>query len=97
MDLRRIFGQLEVPIFFFLFCRTNYIPHFSVLIYDMVVGKTPWRAANTNTLYKKILNDKLQFPQYLTGLKIKRRQLIASLLRIFCFFFLISRTLCIDY
>jgi len=37
-----------------------------ILLYDMLVGNPPFQSKNDTTLYKKILNDKLRMPNYLT-------------------------------
>lgn len=37
-----------------------------VLLYDMLVGHPPFQHKNDHTLYKKILNDKLRLPNYLS-------------------------------
>jgi len=37
-----------------------------ILLYDMLVGHPPFQHKNDNTLYKKILSDKLRMPNFLT-------------------------------
>lgn len=37
-----------------------------ILLYDMLTGQPPFRHANDNALYKKILGDKLKMPKYLS-------------------------------
>jgi len=37
-----------------------------ILLYDMLIGCPPFQHKNDNTLYKKILNDKLKLPGYLS-------------------------------
>jgi len=37
-----------------------------ILLYDMLVGNPPFQHKNDATLYKKILNDKLKMPTYLS-------------------------------
>jgi len=48
-----------------------------VLVYEMLTGKHPFSSRNRQTLQKKILNEKLKFPTYLTSEAI---QLIKGLL-----------------
>jgi serine/threonine protein kinase len=38
-----------------------------VLMYDMLSGHPPFRHKNQATLQKKILNDKVHFPKYLSS------------------------------
>lgn len=38
-----------------------------ILIYDMLVGKTPFKANNQPALLQKILKEKIKYPSYLTA------------------------------